>query len=225
MIGDTCQGTNVQSATEIQGEPAIRGECRFCGDETTLYADSTLCENCDGNSIYCSVCDERLDGDDSCRHLLWLQHGEWGGVGSNECDTKRCLRDAMFRVAGELGWAQAKLLSAALRSHKYHFFYTDSMLGGSMHLHLTFRGLPNKDGAALTDGLQKIVNRLQYQAEDEELVEALQWLWTLWAGDPKGNLCDLKPTPDWDTAAADAIDAAFSAYGPPTTPGNEGSED
>lgn len=200
---------------EIDGCPSLLGTCRFC-DETDvlIYEDTELCEPCESDSIYCSVCDERHPSDGACRHLLWLNHGEWGGVGSNETNAKKYLAEAMFRVSGAIGWKNSRLLSKAIRDHQYHFFYTDSMLGGSMRLDLRFGSLSPDEAEALRSALQGVVNWLQYDGEDEELTESLQWLWTLWAGGRTGDLCGLKTTPEWDIAAAAAIDDAFAVYVP-----------
>lgn len=207
------------TALEIEGEPAVHGRCRFCSDETTVYGDSGLCDTCDQESVWCAICGERLDGSDSapCRHLMWIDGVGWGGLGVGHLGcysiVNRWARDCMWRVAGALGLTNARRLSAALRSHRYHFFYTDSMLGGSMHLHLTFQTLGFDEAWALQEGIQEWVNWLQRNdCRGDSLVEAIQSLWCLWAGDRKGKNWGLKRTRKWDTFFADAIDEAMASY-------------
>lgn len=203
---------------KLQGVPAVKKECRFCGEKTIVYRDTTLCEDCDSDSVWCSVCRDRFPDDSTCRHLQRMDWGEWGGVGGGdmgESEIAKWIRGCMWDVAGALGWRDSQLLSRSFREHKYKFFYSDSLLGGSMRLHLIFGALEFEESIGLQENLQQWCNWMYRNVDRDEftLVASIYAMFSLWAGDHDGDDLGLAKTPEADIQFANALDAAMACYG------------
>ncbi len=112
------------------------GECLRCGENGTIFADNSLCEFCDIDTIVCRICGTREDRDDHCRHVFRTQWSEWAGSGTGY-QIEQCVRDSFVRLVQQMPPGFRTELRAAIEREKFHTFFCGPLIGGggSLELH------------------------------------------------------------------------------------------
>jgi hypothetical protein len=74
-----------QNLVNPDGDGMITAFCQDCDEVKRVHADTGLCDDCEENYVYCSVCDVSHHEDQTCRHLFWDGSiGWWAGPGSDD---------------------------------------------------------------------------------------------------------------------------------------------
>ncbi|TWT58948.1 hypothetical protein KOR42_23350 [Thalassoglobus neptunius] len=184
------------------------------GEWNPFKTDDWQCYG-DRPTTYCSKCNDQIDDEELCHHLVRMSWGEIGGTGSSEVFESNT-REMLQRFAGCLGWEATRRLAAALRRHTYDL-QVDSMLDW-----ITFRFSDDQAGAKIVnDAFERWDwDRLAYQDRDE--ADGVRILSTLWAGYPTYNhqteRVEMEPggialTPEEDRKYADWMESVFDDYG------------
>ncbi len=196
-------------------------ECRFCGDplnrNTRSEAWDDLCEDCDGDAEYCTICDDAVDTSSmanaahACTHLRWDRTcGVWAGCGASDTtadehrESFRALLRRMERgVPGIIGHLRAGFVAHRHDIHTFGSIFGDEALsfdlpgwGGLVYYeHLLLTG---EDGERTDESLHDAANEVQL---------GVAWLLSLDAG----------KTNDADTLTVSWIDAMTTQGTTPQT--------
>lgn len=110
------------------------GECTWCGDETSIFADNGLCEQCDSNVFRCCICNEDQHADDLCRHLFRDENLVWLGAGTGTADPR--IRPSLFRLFNVMPRFFAFDLKKAIHSGAFYTWLSAPLIGpgGSLSL-------------------------------------------------------------------------------------------
>lgn len=149
-------------------------KCERCGKETEDVIDG-LCEDCEQEMVYCSVCDEHLDEDEACfrhRHVFY-DDGLWLGTGGEDTEDRLPQIKASF-LALLKKTGMAIPLRDTIRRNEMGFetiHFHGSMLG-SPGLWCYLRADDSKHGRDYGDALPARMT----SEEEESLAYGVQWL-------------------------------------------------
>jgi hypothetical protein len=60
-------------------------KCKDCGDRKMVYRDTGLCDDCEADYVYCTVCEKSHHKKRVCRHVFWdAMDGWWAGPGADD---------------------------------------------------------------------------------------------------------------------------------------------
>ena len=110
------------------------GMCRWCREKGEIYRDSLLCETCDSDTVYCSICRCRQHYESKCRHVFQDRDFQWCGSGVHPCAEDA--KPAFHRLLSAMGEEFAVELKAAIRAGKFYTRLIAPMIGGGGILEL-----------------------------------------------------------------------------------------
>jgi hypothetical protein len=183
-----------------------------CVTDSYDGVERVMCEDCDSDFTYCRYCDTRYSPPE-CRHLFWSDDwGDFGGCGYCEHDNTHDLyKQPVWRLLAFLGIDASEKLLWALRSHRYFHQVHGSTFSQEG---LTVRW-GDRDGRVHSYGrlLDGLFERDPDTEEMRQLVIAVEWLLSLWAGDEcTGEDHGLAKTPDADDLTASWVQEWLSRY-------------
>lgn len=152
------------------------GTCKWCGDKGDVFRDNGLCDDCDSNTIRCSVCRCRQHYDSSCRHVFQDRNFEWRGAGAYSCDEE--MREPFHRLLSALGEDFARDLKAAIRSGKFYTWMVAPMIGGGGTLELN--GMPQRDGRWMVTEWGRALIKLGESDRADYFADGYHWLASLY---------------------------------------------
>lgn len=158
------------------------GTCRWCKEKGKVYRDNLLCETCDSDTIYCSVCRQRYSYDYPCRHVFQDAHCEWRGSGVRAVDDQ--MRLPFHRLLSAMGEDFARSLKVAIESGKFHTWTVAPLIGGGGSL--TLYGMPDREGCEpLRDGWGDQLIDLGSSPRAAIFADGYHWLVSLYDRDTK----------------------------------------
>lgn len=153
----------------------INGTCRWCGDETTIYRDNRLCENCDSNVIRCSICKTDVHIDDRCRHVYRDQNYKWRGSGAYIDDD---VKPSLFLLFDLMPEGFAADLRKAIKSGRFHTWLIAPLIGGGGILQMN--GMPDRDGKRMMHAWGDAMIEIGEGDHAEETADGYRWLASLY---------------------------------------------
>lgn len=166
-------------------EPEFKdGPCRWCGCDSPVFADNGLCEDCDGDTYHCVVCDEEMYDDSYdgfCRHLFRDANHEWQGSGTGEPPNETVRRSLLFLLQRMPPGFVADL-KAAVEAGKFHTWMIAPLIGGGgiLQLHEIELDQAETYGEAMID--------LGEANDADQMHDGYRWLVSLYDGKtPEAN--------------------------------------
>lgn len=109
-----------QNLVNPDGDEMITAPCQDCEEVKRVHADTGLCDDCEEDYVYCSVCGEHHQEDQNCRHLFWDRRaGGWAGPGAEEYGQIEKYQDAILFVLQRHDAALVGALAYALRAGRW----------------------------------------------------------------------------------------------------------
>jgi len=209
MIISDCLAVKTETTQEVH-------KCASCGclvdsdrveDWTESYdeLEQLICQICDSDFTYCCYCDTKHSAPE-CRHLFWSDDwGDFGGCGYCEFNRGDRYKQPIFSLLEFLGIEASEKLLTALRTHRYfHQVHGSIFCQEGLAVYWGDRNGQVHDCGHLFDNL---FDRDPETEEMRQIVIAVGWLLSLWAGDEHtGNDCGLVKTPDADDLTASWIE-------------------
>lgn len=175
-------------------------KCQLCGEEKEdikpLEIENKLeqiCDECVTDFHWCRICETRYHYDSTCRHLRLGDFFIGCGCSEIEWDEHK---ESLLKVLDKIGVDAAKILLHSLRIHKYHHFFSGTILG-----HKEFNAYWYPEGELFSKNFGYLFTSELTSDEEEEMAVGVQWLMSLWAGDGLEN-DDLPKTPEADDLTA-----------------------
>lgn len=170
------------------------GTCDWCKAEGPVFTDNSLCETCDNETVYCSICDERQHIDDLCRHISRDEHYEWMGAGFQDAPSEH-VKKALFKLFDVMPNGFVPDLRIAIQSGRFHTWLIAPLIGGGgvMELH----GMPARDGRNMVFEWGDALIGVGDSDDAEAARDGYRWLVSLYDQD----------TPRANAATIEAIDA------------------
>lgn len=171
----------------------VTGKCRWCDDETKVYRDNRLCEDCDSNVIRCSICRTDVHVDDTCRHVYRDQNYEWRGSGAY---IDNDVKPALFRLFELMPEGFASDLRVAIKSRRFHTWLIAPLIGGGGTLELN--GMPQRDGRWMVHAWGDAMIKIGEGYHAEETADGYRWLVSLYDDKtPKANRAMIAWIDEW----------------------------
>jgi len=172
-------------------EEMITAQCKDCGKEKQVYADTGLCESCEGQYVGCVICHRNYSEDELCRHVFWdRSEGWWAGPGADDpCYQKiEEYKEAIVFAVRQIESNVLSDLLAALKNGTLRFCLCGTTFGiDSVEIH-------GKDGAGESFYHQNIVEdmhgRVYHEWSDDEgclFENGFHWLMALDEKTPREN--------------------------------------
>lgn len=169
------------------------GECTYCGHEGEIHADNNLCEECDSDTVHCSICNELVHADYRCRHVF--QDDELNWTGSGAYSPSGHIKASFFLLLHRMPLPFAADLRKAISAGKFHTWLVAPIIGGGGSLFL--RGI---DGT-VDYGARMIEIGEGDRAED--CADGYRWLASLYDGEtPRANALTIEWLDEWLGGAA-----------------------
>lgn len=156
------------------------GTCDRCGYEGAIFADNKFCEDCDSNTITCSICNTLQSSSGHCRHVFRNEDFEWCGSGAYSGPS---LKEPLFNLFALMPSGFVQDLRQAISSGEFYTWLMAPLIGGGGLLEL--HGMPQRDGLPRSplfywgDKLLEIG-----EGEDaEETADGYHWLVSLYKDD------------------------------------------
>jgi hypothetical protein len=174
---------------ESCGDEMVTAECGDCGEVTKVYADNHLCDDCEAEYVYCSICEERHHQDDTCRHLFWdRREGGWAGPGADEPCYQR-VEEYKEAIVFALRRVKPKILpdlADGLRNRTLRFCLAGTMFGTD-HIEIQGRNAAREQfyWTRITDHLQEEVDACNTEEQACFFENGFQWIMALDAKTPR----------------------------------------
>lgn len=170
-----------ESTGEYVEEGVEQGECEHCGDQGRIYSDNKRCEDCDGEFVTCSICEEEQHRDSSCRHVFQDSNYEYSGSGAYEPGEH--IKESFLRLLSKMPVAFASDLKETIRSGGFYTFASMPIIGGG-HIGL-YGKWPRREGLnwdAYSDALTSL-GEDDNGEDDEAMSDGYHWLASLYKDD------------------------------------------
>jgi hypothetical protein len=152
------------------------GKCRWCDDRKEIYCDSSLCEDCDGNVIRCSICRTDQHEENHCRHVFQDEWFEWRGAGIAPQDAN--LKLPFHRLLSAMGEEFAIDLRSAIKSGRFYTWMVAPLIGGGGSL--TLNGMPERDGRWMTREWGNMLIDIGESERAAQFHDGYRWLVSLY---------------------------------------------
>ena len=182
----------------------ITSKCSQCGELTEAESSSynfencVICDDCDSHYQWCNVCETHTSDEPLCRHLYYDNDGELNGSGTYRSNWEEN-KYPFFSLLNLIGREAAIALKASLENHKYHHQFSGSIFRVERINATWFVGdrviYANPYFASVFDG--DLDN-------EEEIVQAVNWLMSLYSGCYGSGW-----EPDIDTPEQDLLTASW----------------
>ncbi|PDT77203.1 hypothetical protein [Bradyrhizobium sp. C9] len=153
------------------------GTCAWCGNQEEVFRDNMLCDTCDSDTVYCTVCRSRQHHESKCRHVFQSHGcGEWRGAGFDPIDNE--MKAPFHRLLSAMGEDFAVDLKTAIRSGRFFTWTIAPMIGGGGMLELN--GMPQRDGRSMLFEWGDALIKLGEGRRAEELHDGYRWIVSLY---------------------------------------------
>jgi hypothetical protein len=177
-----------------------KGTCGWCEAEGEVYRDNSLCDRCDSDVVFCSVCKERQHADHQpCRHVFQDRHGQWVGSGYV---TEPNIRVSFHDLLDAMPVSFASDLRKAIRSGGFYTWIIAPLIGGGGLLELN--GMDYRLGRSYGDAVLRLGQETHY--DDHSVSDGWHWLASLYKRSTRGAN---KTTVQWIDEWLYARDTAF----------------
>lgn len=155
-----------------------KGTCAWCSDETTVYRDNSLCEQCDSDTVECGICGARQHYESKCRHVFQDADLDWAGAGVRAELTDASKR-GLFKLLDLMPEGFAGELRVAIRSGRFYTWFTAPLIGGGAMMQLNGMG----DYSRSRMWGDRLVEVGESDETAEETADGYHWLASLYKRD------------------------------------------
>lgn len=152
------------------------GECEHCGDDGVVFIDNNRCQECDGQFIHCSICNEEQHRDDPCRHIFQDENLEWHGSGSGSWPID--IRKPFLDLVRLMPSGFAPDLREAILSGRFYTWLMAPLIGSGGCLELS--GMPDRDGRFMEFSWGDAMIGVGEGEQAEETSDGYHWLASLY---------------------------------------------
>lgn len=160
------------------------GVCAWCSDETPVFRDNMLCEDCDCDTIECAICGDRQHRDSRCRHVFQTDNLEWNGSGVGEPSDD--IKTAFLKLLSLMPGGFAPDLKTAIESGRFRTFVVAPLIGSGASMELA--GMPDRDGRFMMYAWGDAMLKLGEGEHADDIADGYHWLASLYEKDtPTAN--------------------------------------
>ena len=171
-----------------------RGTCDWCQNEDEVYRDNGLCQQCDADTIVCSICKHRVSDEFPCRHVFKDREFQWQGSGAHDPDDS--IKRSFNKLLDLMPIGFAPDLRKAIVSGKFYTVMIAPMIGGGGLLEL--HGMPDREGIRFLFGWGDALIEIGEGQHAEETADAYHWLASLYKNDAaKANRTTINWIEEW----------------------------
>lgn len=155
--------------------------CSWCGDpDAEVEEGYDLCEECDSDTVECSICEERQGYDSHCRHVFRDEQYEWNGSGGY-ADPEN-VNGSFLKLCELMPKDFPLYLFQAIKAGGFYTWLVAPMIGGGGNL--TLNGLPCRyDRCRQSEWLPEYGKAMVEIGEgdhSEETADGYHWLASLY---------------------------------------------
>lgn len=178
------------------------GDCEWCGNHGTVFADNGRCEQCDSDIFRCSICKDDQHVDDLCRHIFQDTNLEWCGSGVG-IPTKK-VKQSFLALLGLMPDGFAADLRKAIRSGRFHTWLVAPLIGSGGCLSLY--GMPNRGDQFMVHKWGDDLINIGSGDRAEEMADGYHWLVSLYdRKTPKANQLTISWINGWIKSHSHAV--------------------
>jgi hypothetical protein len=152
------------------------GKCDWCEDEGNVFEDNGLCDGCDSDVVYCTICECQVHVDNTCRHVFRDSDFEWTGSGAYEPSDG--VKASFFKLLDLMPDSFAHDLQAAIESERFHTWFIAPLIGDGVVLELY--GMPRPDGKPVRRSWGDALIEIGEGESGEVTAEGYSWIASLY---------------------------------------------